>query len=229
MNFLKILLILLVITIALTACNKPSFLCPGEAIEWVDLLMIDGVKYYQSRTNEYIPLDKGDSIGEVTFTMSDNACSDHVMKNGHAAYLPKGTTVHEVEGYPASFMVLANDKVYLVEENKRADTVEELYPIADMVKKISIVSTIDGSELHTFSMSSQTTFLDAWMSLELEDRDKLYDNGSFEGEQMFLEILLKNGISMRVVYRVESNTFHLGAIGNDEIKAILLNEKTNID
>lgn len=56
----------------------------------------------------------------------------------------------------------------------------------------------------------------------------LIDVGKLDGTRIFLEIELNNGVSFRQLYWVDSNTFHIGAIGNDEIKELINYEVSNV-
>lgn len=58
----------------------------------------------------------------------------------------------------------------------------------------------------------------------MEHVQSLVNKGKLEGNRVFLEIELNNGISFRELYWRDSNTFHFGAIGNNKIKEII-NEK----
>ncbi|WP_139185988.1 hypothetical protein [Alteribacillus bidgolensis] len=86
-------------------------------------------------TNEGAELEKGKVIGEVEYEMPDNACFNHKMKNGDAAFLPVGTEIYSIKGYNADFRVLADEKVYQVRENPRAQTIADLYNIEGKVAK----------------------------------------------------------------------------------------------
>ncbi|MEH7236641.1 hypothetical protein [Bacillus sp. JJ1562] len=232
------ILILVFVLGFLVSCNNKSGTfgssqtkgCPnGEIIEWVEVLMINDIKYqhhFPDSTDEQslISIEKGEELGKVTFMMDEHACSNHVMGNGDAAYLPKGTSIYEVKGYPASFIVTASDDVYVVDENKKAKTAGELYPLDGLVKNIHIESTEDGSRLHTFSEASKEQFIKAWYQLELDDPYILHFTGNSEGKRAFLEIELNNGVSFRQLYWMDSNTFHNGAIGNDVIKSVIVSE-----
>jgi len=96
------------------------------------------------------------------------------------------------------------------------------------VKNIYIESTEDGKRLHTFSQPSKDKFLAAFSELKLEDVQTLFDEGKLDGTGIFLGIELNNGVSFREVYYFDSNTFHNGAIGNDEIKEVISNEISNL-
>ena len=83
--------------------------------------------------------------------------------------------------------------------------------------------------MHTFSQSSKDKFIAAFYDLKLEDVQSLIDVGKLEGTRLFLEIELHNGVSFRLLYWGDSNTFHNGAIGNNEIMGIINDEVTNLN
>ena len=207
--------------------------CPDAEIDWVDVLMIDDIQYehhFPEAANENLPItiEEGRELGKVTYKMADNACSNHKMKNGDAAFLHAGTIIYEVKGYPTSLIVSANGEVYVVSTNEKAKTAGELYPMEKLVKNIYIESTEDGKRMHTFSQSSKDRFLAAFSELKLEDVQTLNTEGKLDGTRIFLGIELNNGVSFRQVYWVDSNTFHNGAIGNDEIKEVINAEVSNL-
>jgi len=76
--------------------------------------------------------------------------------------------------------------------------------------------------------TSKDKFLAAFYELKLEDVQSLIDVGKLEGTRLFLEIELNNGVSFRQLYWLDSNTFHNGAIGNDEIKEVISYEVSNL-
>lgn len=49
----------------------------------------------------------------------------------------------------------------------------------------------------------------------------LINEGKMDGNRVFLEIELTNGFSFRQLYWSDTNTFHSGAVGNDEIKEVI--------
>lgn len=214
----------------LSSCNFSSSTgCPDGEIEWVDMVMINDIKYQHhfpepADENNSLSFEKGRELGKVTFKMADRACSNHKMKNGDAAYLEVGTSIYEIKGYPSSLIVVANDKAFLVDTNIKAKTADNLYPLEGLVKNIYIESTEDGSRIQPFTQASINKFLDAWSQLNLKDPESLYKKGEMEGERIFLEIELNNGVSFRLVYWVDSNIFSNGAIGNKGIKRVIEDE-----
>ncbi|MEH7255366.1 hypothetical protein V7111_24975 [Neobacillus niacini] len=142
MNKLSILIFFLTF---LTSCNSPLGIgCPDGAIEWGDLLKIDDVTYqhhFEEAPDEPLStsIEKGEQVGKVTYKMADNACSDHKVRNGDAAYLEKNTIVYAVKGYPSSLMVVANDKVYVADKKNNEKIGSE--EIQELIKKET--ATID--------------------------------------------------------------------------------------
>ena len=247
MGIFKKMIFISVFALLLTSCsnfNSPNGYsnsqssspkgCPDAEIEWVDMLMIDDIKYqhhFPEHANENSPIsiEKGRELGKVTYEMADRACSNHKMQNGDAAFLTEGTIIYEIKGYPSSLIVTANNVVYVANTNNKAKTAGELYPMDKLVKNIHIQSTEDGKRIHTFSQSSKDKFLSAFYELKLEDVQSLIDAGKLEGNRLFLEIELNNGVTFRQLYWNDSNTFHTGVIGNDEIKDVIDDEITNLN
>ena len=121
--------------------------CPDGIIDWVDVLKINDIQY-SALWNESIPVEenmKGDVVGEVSYQMDGNACSNHQMQNGDAAFLEVGTEVFEFIGYDSDFRVIANDMIYEVNENEKAQTIGDLYDIEGKVVGMSLRSYFDGS------------------------------------------------------------------------------------
>lgn len=233
-RILKNMIFISISALLLSSCSNFTTLgCPDGIIEWVDMLMIDDIQYvhhFPESANENLPImiEKGNELGKVTYQMADKACSNHKMKNGNAAYLEEGTIIYEIKGYPTSLIVAANDVVYVADTNKKAKTAGELYPMDKLVKNIYIQSTEDGKRIHTFSQSSKENFLDEFYKLKLEDINGLIDEGKLDGTCTFLEIELNNGVSFRQLYWNDTNTFHNGAIGNDEIKEVINDEVSKL-
>lgn len=222
---LKSVIVIILLSMLLVSCSQPIGdlgKCPDAKIDWVDVLMINDINYehhFPEPADESIHLniEKGKKIGEVLYKMADNACSNHKMKNGDAAFLEKGTAIYAVNGYPPSFIVLADNNVYVSKQNKAAKTAKELYPLKEYVKNIYIESTEDGRRLHTFSASSMKEFIEAWDNLKVKDVD-------YTDEPIFLEIELKNGVTFRLIYSEKSNVFPIGVMGNEKIKEIIQKE-----
>ncbi|MCA1322312.1 hypothetical protein LC085_20755 [Bacillus tianshenii] len=158
MKTLKNMVLISVFTMLLSSCSNFNSIrgCPDAEIEWIDMVMINDIKYehhFPEPGDENIPIDFeiGRELGKVDYKMADSACSNHNMKNGDAAYLEEGTAIYEIKGYPTALVVAANDKVYVADTNLKAKTAGDLYPMDKLLKNIYIESTEDGSRIHTFS------------------------------------------------------------------------------
>ncbi|MEK4229339.1 hypothetical protein [Solibacillus sp. FSL H8-0538] len=207
--------------------------CPDAEIDWVDVLMIGEIQYehhYPDRADEAAPvvIEAGNEIGRVTYRMADRACSNHKMKNGDATFLTEGTPIFEVNGYPASLLVSANNKVYVATHNQNAESASDLYPFKNLVSNIYFQSLEDGSRIFTFPESAKEQFIDAWDELALEDREELINKGQLEGTRVFLAFELHNGVTFRQLYWADTNTFHTGVIGNKHLKDIITQELNNM-
>ncbi|MGE7772665.1 hypothetical protein ACQKMK_19360 [Viridibacillus arvi] len=235
MKVFKNLLIISLLTMLLSACSNFSSIigCPDAVIEWIDVVMINDIQYQHHFTEPSdevtsISIEKGRELGKVTYMMADSACSNHKMKNGDAAFLDEGTPIYEVKGYPTSLVVVANDRVFVADTNIKAKTVGDLLPMDNLVKNIYFESTQDGSRMHTFSQASKKRFIDAWLELKLNDIQTLNKDGKMDGNRIFMEIELNNGVTFREVYWADFNTFSNGVIGNKEIKEVIDFELSNL-
>ncbi|MGE7925039.1 hypothetical protein ACQKND_17925 [Viridibacillus arvi] len=150
MNVFKNLLIISLLTMLVSACSNFSSIkgCPDAVIEWIDVVMINDITYqhhFPKPSDEVtsISIERGRELGKVTYMMADSACSNHKMKNGDAAFLEEGTPIYEIKGYPTALVVMANDRVFVADTNKKAKTAGDLKPMDNLVKNIYFESTQD--------------------------------------------------------------------------------------
>lgn len=200
--------------------------CPDGAISWVDTLMINDIVYtgYDEGISDGEPIEKGSKVGEVNYMLADNACSNHKLKNGDAAFLSIGTEVFEIVGYKPEFRVIANDKVYQVDENEKAKTIAELYDIEGKVANISLESTYDGSHIVDFEKIETEEFIDDFLSLEYVGFERASEEIK-DDNKVFIRIHLKDGSSFSIIYWLESNVLYPGAFGTEEMKNIVLEKQ----
>ncbi|RLQ92229.1 hypothetical protein [Planomicrobium sp. Y74] len=196
--------------------------CPDGIIDWIDALKINDIQYYALPYGTYTVEEnmKGEVIGEVLFEMDNKACSDHQMQNGDAAYLEVGTEIFEFEGYNPDFRVIANDVIYEVKENEKAETIGDLYDIEGKVVGMSLRSYFDGSFITDLKEEHWTEFLDEYLALEYVGFDKIYEKIGNE-DSTFLDIHLEDGTTVRFSYWTEANAVNPGAFASERMLEII--------
>jgi hypothetical protein len=234
MKHVATILLLITISSLLISCSSELSNCPDAEIDYIDAVKINDIHYQHDFPDpddkEEVQVKKGKLLGEVKYKMADDACLDYKMKNNDATYLDKGTKIYAIKDIPPSLAVVTHNKdvlsasrVFVVDRNEKAKTIEELYPIQGLVKNIHIESTLDGRRIHTFSPASTEAFLKEWLPLKLQDPEKLNDTWD-ENKVIFLEFELTNGITFRQSYNLDSKVFHAGAVGNKAIAEIIEKE-----
>lgn len=223
-------LISIIVIFILAACSNIGSIesdCPPNAvIEWVDVLMVNGIKYEggDEGLSEGEAPEKGKKIGEVTYTLADNACLGHKLKNGDAAFLPVGTEIYEIAGYRSDFRVLAGNQVYQVSENNKAKILSDLLDIKGKVAKMSLESDYDGSHISDFTEKETTEFIGDFLSLEYVGFNKVFKK--IKGDRrVFLRIHLKDGSSFGIGYWLDENVLNVGAVGTERMKEIVMDRK----
>ncbi|MEN8702303.1 hypothetical protein [Bacillus infantis] len=226
----KLSLLSILLVFVLSACSyigSTASDCPPNAvIEWVDVLMVNGIKYEgeDEGLSEGEAPEKGKKIGEVTYTLADNACLGHKLKNGDAAFLPVGTEIYEIAGYRSDFRVLSGNQVYQVSENNKAKILSDLLDIKGKVTKMSLESDYDGSHISDFTEQEKTDFIGDFLSLEYVGFDKVYKK--IKGDRkVFLRIHLKDGSSFRIGYWLDENVLNVGAVGTERMKEIVMDRE----
>ncbi|MBU9722802.1 MULTISPECIES: hypothetical protein [Bacillaceae] len=206
----------------LTACSMIGRSCPDGEIEWVDTLMLNDVNYTgeDEGFSNVDNLKEGSKIGEVEFMLADNACSNHRLRNGDAAFLPVGTEVFEIVGYDPTFRVFANGRLYQVRENENADTIRDLYDIEGRVQKLSLESTYDGRQLLDFTQDEMDAFIEDFLTLDYVGFHQIYERIS-TSNSTFLRIHLDDGTSFRISYWLDENALNPGAYGTERMKTII--------
>ncbi|MCM3761394.1 hypothetical protein M3212_11425 [Alkalihalobacillus oceani] len=212
------ILLLLVLGGCSSHVQKPEA-CPDEINEWADLLMYHDI--------EYIGLgkgggkrQKGEKLGEVTFQLADQACANHQIKNGDAAFLPEGTEIFESVDYRPDFRLIAGGRLFQVHRNEAAETIKELYDIEGKVTKLSRESGNDGSHMYDYSDEDTKAFIEDFLSLAYVGFDGIYADIKFRNP-VFLRIHLEDGSSFRLSYWLDANAINPGAYATDRMKSII--------
>lgn len=196
--------------------------CPDGLIDWIDIIKINDIKYTALYPSNYKVTEEnlGERLAEVTYMMDENACSNHQMRNGDAAYLAIGTEIYAFNVYKSTFRVIADRKVYQVSENIDAETIGDLYDIEGKVKGMSIRSYIDGSHVLDLKDEDWRTFINEYMDLEYVGFEAISQKYGNENGT-FLDIHLKDGSSVRITYWTEANVLNSGAFGTEAMRDII--------
>lgn len=206
--------------------------CPDAEIDYIDALMWNDISYHYVgdevliTSKEASKVGKGKEVGEIKYTLADNACMGYEMKNGDATFLPKGTKVYEVEGYKSDFRLFAGEKLYQSNGNPKAQTVSDVYDIRGKVSRISFESTNDGHHISDFSEDAVKEFIEEYLALEYVGFDEIYKRGKGLGDKgkVFLRIHLDDDTSFRISYWTEENLIIPGAVGTDKLKTITIEQ-----
>ncbi|WP_020614918.1 hypothetical protein [Paenibacillus daejeonensis] len=160
---LRLGIMLGLVCMVLAGCKittSAPFLCKDSQIDWANVLKVNDVTYSSS----YDPPDpqleeqKGKQVGEITYRMAGNACSNHTMRNGDATLLHPGTEIYEMRGYDPAFRVIAHNTMYQVDRNPQAETIGELWDIEDKVKRVSLSNGRD-DPVGDFTEESAAAFI----------------------------------------------------------------------
>lgn len=195
-------------------------------LDYFDALMLNDI-FYGSRVEidnpeEPLPPESlGEEIGRVGYTLADDACTDYVMKNGDATFLPAGTPIYAMRDYDSDFRVFAEGRIFQVNKNPHAKTIGDLYDIEGKVLKISRTSGQDGSHMWDFSAEDTENFISDMLSLKYVGFDEIYKNNPPENS-IFLNIHLQDGTSFVTTYGPKANTLTTGAYGTERMRQIVL-------
>jgi len=110
-----ILTIIVAVAIAWTPLRLDRFGLVPMAIDWIDVVKINGTTYKSNHPRQEITAaDIGDEIGAIQFTMSGQVNNPHYrIKDGDAAFLPVGTKLYSIKNDVNSIAALINGKYYL--------------------------------------------------------------------------------------------------------------------
>lgn len=220
---------LVVILIGLSGCSIGIFEtirhCPDGAIEWVDVLKINGITYRSTPEVSAGAIETEKLIGEVRYTLNEQACSDHPLQNGDAAYLEEGTKIYKLHGYESSYRVSAGDLVYTVEENPSAETLGDMYDIRNRVEHIRVKNISVDHDFVSFSDQEINDFIKEWLELSIKDeKETLEKVEPYDPDRLIVEFELKDGTFMKSLYWPEENIFDHGASGTERIQEMIQKE-----
>ena len=232
LRLVALLLLIPVILAVLTGCNVGGKLSEwigtcGIETEWVDFLMVNDIHYDRMEGAPSVSDERlDDEVGKVKYTMEDHPCSYHKARNGDAAYLPAGTAVYALKGYKPSFRVVADHKIYQVDDNPNAETIGDLLDIEGKVAKVSLESGYDGSPIGDFTAESSERFVRELLPLRYVGFEEVYKQTAHESG-VFLRVHLQDGTSLRMLFYPEANAF-AHAFGTESLKTLIMSERARI-
>ena len=212
------------LTIAKDKTNNDRDECKGS-FDYVDVLMLGDVLYYNhesldERGRSLPPDSVGDRIGEVLYTMYDDACQDFVMQSGDAAFVPTGTPIYRMKDYDPDFRIVAEGRIFEAGDNPNAKTIGDLYDIEGKVSKISRVNGNDGSVMSDFDPEDTEQFVSDMLSLKYVGFEAIFKDNSPEYKTS-LRIFLQDGTSIDIGYMPKANALTQGAYGTERMLAIV--------
>jgi hypothetical protein len=125
----------------------------GSAIDWVPLVVLDGVQFEQAIPEATVEgTSTGRSVGEVRCTIADEVVDPgYVLKDGDATYLAVGTRLREVRGYDPGLRIAAESDdgwlLYEVVDLPDATTAADLLDIDGRVSRLEMLGGPDGDQV----------------------------------------------------------------------------------
>ncbi len=199
--------------------NKCFF---GE-VEYASVLQWNGVIYDENWDTPLTGLKKGKTVGEITYTKADHTCPRTVMQDGDATLLDVGTKLYEVTGYKASARLWAGDRLYEAHSNPNAKTLNDLLDVAGKIKAVRFISGMDGTtHLMDFTPEAAEIFIREFPKLKYIPFQELYkQTKGWVGANYWLEIEMKDGSTMTIVYNTLSPSFNPPAYATPELAALV--------
>lgn len=209
-------LLILILPLILTSCSIPGINGTRAMIDWVDFIVLDDVHYIGNYNggNKLIEESIEGVIGEVKFNVSNNIKeTSYKVKNGDAAYLPKGTKIYKIKGYKPEFRIAVNTegewRIYEADSNPGAKKGEDLLDISGKVLYIGINSETDGmTELGAVKGKADIDILvNMVLNAEVNQSSQEHD-----GQRYFISFHLLDGSDITRCYWIDSGELSRGIL-----------------
>jgi hypothetical protein len=211
-RFLGALALVTVCTLA--SCGHSS----GNSIHWADFVQFDGIFYLrQLVTNGQAvnATDLGAPYATVNFELNGHETNPSYLRHdGDAAYLPAGTPVYSVTGYPPTFLLAGQEPsvglaLFVVQANPQANVGADFLAIGGKVKAINVLSpqdatTVVGSITQTVMVAHAVALI-----LDAPVNQTLTPEGS---NRYFIAFQLMDGLAVTQVYFPQSHYLGPGII-----------------
>jgi hypothetical protein len=213
-------LLTIIFPLILAACSIGNNSGTGTLIDWVDFIVLGDIQYVGNYygDNKLVEGSIDKVIGEVKFNVSNNTKkTDYKLKNGDAAYLPKGTKIYSINGYKPEFRIAVNTegewRIYEADTNPGAKKGEDLLDISDKVLYIGINNETDGTtELGAIKgMTEVGNLVNIVLNSDVDQSSHVYD-----GQRYFISFHLQDGSSITKCYWIDSGELSRGIMLPDE-------------
>lgn len=190
-------------------------------IDWIDFVQWNDTNYTANYEANELKEQwvTGKELGETTYMLDGHAGMNHKAKNGDAAYLPIGTKLYEMEGYDPVFRIVADEKIYEVQEPGHAAVLGDFLDIRGKVKRVILQSEEDLSPVGEFSSEHTEEFVEELLSLPYEPRHELR-----EGSRVFFGIELQDGTMTRSLYWPDTGELNYGSQVSERMAEIFQEE-----
>jgi hypothetical protein len=211
----RLLSALVLVTIcALASCGVSS----GSSIHWADFVQFDGIFYLRQVETSGQALTAKDLSAQyatVKFELNGHETNaSYRRRDGDAAYLPVGTPVYRITGYPPTFLLAAQEPsgglaLFVVQSNEQARVGADFLAIGGKVRAINVLSpqdatTIVGSITKTAKVANAVALI-----LDAPVNQTLNPPGS---NRYFVAFQLMDGLAVTEVYFPASHYLGPGII-----------------
>lgn len=214
---------IIVLLFVLAGCSSGQLIpsLSQTTIDWVDLVQWNDSMYVNNHDVNSLKQEwqTGKELGVVTFMMDGKAGTHHKVKNGDATYLPKGTKIYEMAGYDPAFRIIADGRVFEVDEPAEAETLGDFLDIDGKVESVTFLDYGDDSIVGQLSDDEAQPFIEELLALDYQAYDTIYKET--KGQQIFVEIALSDGTTTRTGYYPDSNIIRYGAFVSEKLTDII--------
>jgi hypothetical protein len=141
----------------LTVCTLASCgVSSGSSIHWADFVQFDGIFYLRQvemNGRALTAKDLGAQYATVKFELNGQETNpSYRRRDGDAAYLPVGTSVYRVTGYPPTFLLAAREPsggltLFVVQSNEQARVGADFLAIGGKVRALNVLSPQDATTI----------------------------------------------------------------------------------
>ncbi|KUP23833.1 hypothetical protein [Paenibacillus sp. DMB5] len=179
-------------------------------VDYASVLQWDGVVYQEDDNSPPGEHVKGKRLGEISYRKADHQCPRSEMRDGDSTLLEVGTELYEVSGYKTSARLWAGDRLFVARSNPKARTLNDLLDISGKITAVRFISGMDGTtHLMDFTPEAAELFIKEFPKLRYIPFEQLYkETKSWVGDKYWLEIELKDGAAITIVYNTLSPSFN---------------------